>query len=159
MPIPADTAKAIDTRVNTARSLISAASLLIAGLSFFAFQYLGDEQPKLRTLAMIVLGLLLVSVLQCVRVTSLASNIYAKGCSDDDKRYPRIGRMITMSSAIVLVSMLIFIVIAGLSIFETGQAASDASESLHYQCDIDYGEEGNRTATMSCIRTEVKPRN
>lgn len=155
MLIDANPAKAVDTRVNTARSIISTASLLIAGFSFLAFQYLEPGQPILKVVCVVAMFVLLLAIQRCIRITTLASNIYADGEPAEAKRYRDLAGMLTFAFYSVFATTLIFLgMIAALS-FGGFPQNSVASERLHYQCDVDYGAEGNRTATMSCIRTNV----
>ncbi|WP_291052096.1 hypothetical protein [Hyphomonas sp.] len=135
--------------------MISAASLLIAGLSFFAFQYLSSDQPILRGLSALGLILLCAVVVQCVAVTYLVSNIYNEGARPGDKRFTTIKKNLNRSSLSMIAGMLVF---AGLALFALGQPNAPADnrgsmpmpEKLLYDCDIVYGEE---TTKMTCIRT------
>jgi hypothetical protein len=151
-------AKALDTRVNAARAMVSAASLLIAGLSFFVFQYFSSDQIILRAMAGVGLISLCVVVVQCVNVTYLASNIYNDGEVEGDKKYQKIKSQLNWSSLFMVLSMFVFVALVLSSFWHTSpldQAQTDRSvgERLYYDCTVEY--EG-QTAKMACVRSSLE---
>lgn len=170
--------KALDTRVNTARTLVSAAGLLAAGLSFFVFQYLDAEQMTLKCAASICLLMICFAAQQCIRVTIVASVMYHDGESNGVKpseatsdptnqptnypkkdRYSKIERMLSCSSWLMVGGFVAFAALVAytLSFDKHEQSKAEAfaiqNQKMTYECAVDYGPEGSRTATMNCTRT------